>query len=74
MVYQQATIAPADSTYRWISSIAMDHQGDIAVGYSVSDATSIHPSIRYTSRQAGDPLNTMEDEVSMFVGVAGTGE
>ena len=59
-VYQQGTYAP-DSSYRWMGSIAMDHDGDIALGYSVSSAT-MSPSIRYTGRVPTDALGTMESE------------
>ena len=37
-IYQQSTFAP-DSSFRWMGSIAMDADGDIALGYSVSSAT-----------------------------------
>ncbi|HEX7914509.1 MAG TPA: hypothetical protein VF497_02035 [Rudaea sp.] len=67
-VYQQSTYAP-DSSYRWMGSLAMDKQGNIALGYSVSSST-MHPAIRYTGRLAGDTLNTMQSETSI---VAGTG-
>jgi hypothetical protein len=63
-VYQQGTYAP-DSNYRWMGSIAMDHVGDIAVGYNVS-SSSMSPSIRYTGRQSTDPLNTMETEIDIL--------
>jgi hypothetical protein len=66
VVYQQATFSP-DSAHRWMGSIAMDKQGNIALGYSVS-STSIFPSIRYTGRLAGDPLNTMQAENSIQAG------
>ena len=42
-VNQQSTFSP-NSDYRWMSSIAMDRAGNIAVGYSRS-STSLHPSI-----------------------------
>jgi len=45
-VFQQGTYSP-DSTFRWMGSIAMDKNGDIAVGYSAS-SSSVFPSIRYT--------------------------
>jgi len=57
-IYQQGTYAP-DASQRWMGSIAMNGQGDIALGYSVSDATSTYPSIRYTGRRASDPLGQM---------------
>jgi hypothetical protein len=65
-VFQQGTFAP-DSTYRWMGSIAMDHVGDIAVGYSAS-SSSVHPAVRYTGRVPGDPLGQMESEASIFEG------
>ncbi len=65
--FQDSTYSP-DSTYRWMGSAAMDGQGNIAVGYSASDAT-IHPQIRYTGRLAGDPINMMTlGEATLFAG------
>ncbi len=57
-IYQQGTYAP-DASCRWMGSVAMNAQGDIALGYSVSDAASVYPSIRYTGRHASDPLGMM---------------
>jgi hypothetical protein len=48
-----------------MGSIAMDHVGDIAVGYNVS-SSSMSPSIRYTGRQPTDTLGTMETEVDIL--------
>lgn len=67
-VFQQGTYAP-DSSYRWMGSIAMDQNQDIALGYSLS-SSSIYPSIYYTGRVPGDPPGTMESEAQI---VAGTG-
>jgi len=66
ILFQQGTYAP-DASYRWMGSIAMDQMGDIAVGYSVSSA-STYPAIRYTGRLQSDPLNTMETETSIIEG------
>ncbi|GAB3029832.1 T9SS type A sorting domain-containing protein [Oleiagrimonas citrea] len=66
VVYQQSTYAP-DSTYRWMGSIAMDKLGDMALGYSAS-SSSIHPAIRYTGREVGDPLDTMQAEQTILAG------
>jgi hypothetical protein len=66
-VYQQGTYSP-NTTNRWMGSIAMDMMGNMAIGYTAGSAT-IYPSIRYTGRQVTDPLNTMENEVSIFAGV-----
>jgi hypothetical protein len=56
-VYQQGTQAP-DSVYRWMGSIAQDHGGDIAMGFSASSASS-YPGIAVAGRLPGDPLNAM---------------
>jgi len=56
-IYQQGTYSP-DATNRWMGSIAMNGSGEIALGYSAS-ASSMFPAIRYTGRQAGDPLGLM---------------
>ncbi|WP_327432935.1 hypothetical protein [Streptomyces sp. NBC_01236] len=66
-VYQQGTYAP-DSTYRWMGSIAQDKAGNTALGYSQS-SSSVHPSIRYTGRLAGDTLGSMtQGEVTAITG------
>jgi hypothetical protein len=57
-VQQQGTFSP-DNVHRWMGSVAMDRQGNIALGYSVVDGTSVFPGIRYTGRLAGDPLGQM---------------
>ena len=58
-VFQQGTINPNDGVHRWMGSVAMDWQGNIAAGYSVVNGTSVYPGIRYTGRLAGDPLGQM---------------
>jgi hypothetical protein len=61
-IYQQGTYAPDDSVTnplsRWMGSVAMDKQGNIALGYSASGPND-YPSIRYTGRAAGDALGEM---------------
>jgi hypothetical protein len=52
-VQEQATYSP-DATHRWMGSAAMDAAGNLAVGYSVSDAATF-PGVRYAGRLAGDP-------------------
>jgi len=66
-LFQQGTYAPT-SANRWVSSIAMDEVGNIAAGYSISDAT-MFPSINITGRQTFDPLGTMGSEIAMFTGL-----
>lgn len=58
-VYQQGTYAPADGVHRWMASIAQDHSGNVALGFSVVNGTTVFPGIRYTARNAGDPLGQM---------------
>jgi hypothetical protein len=57
----------AGKDHRWLPSIAMDKQGAIAVGYSVS-SRNIQPAIRYVTRAAGDPPGTMGAEVTLQAG------
>jgi hypothetical protein len=57
-IHQQGTWSP-DAANRWMGSVAMNSLGDIALGYSVSDATSTYPSIRYTGRKSTDPPGQM---------------
>ncbi|MGE5234998.1 MAG: carboxypeptidase regulatory-like domain-containing protein, partial [Acidobacteriota bacterium] len=73
-MYQQGTYSP-DSLHRWMGSIAMDHTGDIALGYSVS-SSSVYTSVRYAGRLPGDPLGTLpqaEGELVAGDGVTNTG-
>ena len=65
-LFQQSTYAP-DGTYRWMGSVAMDHQGNMALGYSAS-SSAVNPSIRYTGRLASDALNTMQTENTIKAG------
>jgi hypothetical protein len=66
-VFQQGTLGTSDGIHRWMGSIAMDKQGNIALGYSAS-SSSVSPSIRYTGRLAADALGTMEAENSIQAG------
>ncbi len=65
-VFQQGTFAP-DTSFRWMGSAAMDHVGNIAVGYSVS-STALNPAIRFTGRAPTDPLGTLGTEISIQTG------
>src|SRR5258708_8888235 len=58
-LYQQGTYAPDDGVHRWMGSVAMDKLGDMALGYSVSNATTVFPRIRYTGPLTRDPLRQM---------------
>jgi hypothetical protein len=70
-IFQQSTWGPTGTTdllYRWMSSMAMDASGDIAIGYSTSSQSNF-PSIAYAGRLAGDPLNALgQGETQLFAG------
>ena len=52
-----------------MGSIAMDRDGNIALGYSVS-SSSTYPSVRYAGRRASNPLGTLPyPEVSLIEGI-----
>jgi hypothetical protein len=59
VIHQQGTYAPADGVHRWMGSVAMDKQGNLAAGYSVVNGTNVFPGIRYTGRLASDPLGQL---------------
>jgi hypothetical protein len=68
-IFQSGTFAPVDTLWRWMGSIAFDHFGDIAVGYSTSSANSF-PSIAYAGRLAGDPLGQLsQGETQLWAGL-----
>ena len=67
VIQEQATFAP-DSDNRWMGSAAIDKQGNLVVGYSVSSATTF-PSIRYAGRLATDPPGSLfQGEVTLQAG------
>jgi hypothetical protein len=67
-LYQDGTYAPADGENRWMGSIAMDADGNIALGYSVSSLDTF-PSIRYVTREVADPLGLLPGgEVELIAG------
>jgi Carboxypeptidase regulatory-like domain/S-layer homology domain len=65
----QGTFAgnPGDTENRWMGAAALDIQGNMAVGYSVSSSTT-YPSIRYNGRLAGDPAGTLGAEATLIAG------
>ncbi|GEM_PF-1067543 len=63
-IHQSGTYSP-DNHYRWMGSAAMDKDGNLAIGYSVSDGT-MNPSIWYVGRLATDPLNQLPQAESII--------
>ncbi len=57
-VQQQTFTNGGDGLWRWMPSISVDANGNMAIGYSNSSSTT-EPSIRYAGRLAGDPLGTL---------------
>ncbi len=69
-IHQQGTYAPADGNDRWMASVAMNGNGDIAVGYSVS-SSSTYPSIRVAGQTAANSGSGLLDVAETTI-VAGT--
>jgi len=68
-IFQQGTYAPTDGVHRWMGATAMDGKGNIAIGYSVSDGTSVFPGLRYTARHSTDALGSMpQGEQTLIAG------
>jgi hypothetical protein len=57
-IHQQGTYAPDAQNSRWLGSIAMDQNGNIALAYCFSGPNE-YPGIRYTGRFKDDPLGQM---------------
>ncbi len=68
-IYQEGTYSP-DSVYRFMGSIAMNGAGHIALGYTVSDDTSVLPGMRATARRNGEALGLMTmEELTIVDGI-----
>lgn len=71
-LFQEGTYAP-DSNNRFMGSVAMDGDGNIALGYNAV-GPSLHPSLRYAGRLASDPTGTLpHGEITMAAGSASNG-
>jgi len=68
---QQQKYAPDTTLYRWMGSLAVDHVGDMAIGYSTSNGQSPNfPSIAYAGRLVGDTANLLpQTEVQLIAGL-----
>jgi hypothetical protein len=68
VVFQQGTVGGGTSSVAfWMGSIAMDKNGDIALGYSKSNKT-VKPSIEYAGRIPTDALGKMESPKLIITG------
>ncbi|MDC7998627.1 T9SS type A sorting domain-containing protein [Gilvibacter sediminis] len=57
-IYQEGTYVQPDGHSAFCGSIGIDAAGNIGMGYTIVSPT-VYTSLRYTGRQAGDPLGTM---------------
>ena len=70
---QQQIYAPDTTLNRWMGSLAVDQQGNMALGYSTSNGTAPNfPSIAYAGRLVTDPLNTLPQSEIQLVAGAGS--
>ena len=67
-VHEAATLnGNGDGLNRWIGSIAQDHQGNLAIGYTYGNQEK-KPSIFYTGKLATEPAGTFRDEAVLAEG------
>jgi hypothetical protein len=68
-LFQEGTYSP-NTVNRWMGGSALDHDGNFAVGYNVSNG-SVFPGLRYAGRLASDPLGTLpQGEATIVNGTA----
>jgi hypothetical protein len=68
-LFQQGTFGGTDGIHRWMSSIAQDKAGNIALSYSASSGTAnVYPSMRLASRAASDAPGSLKDETVLKAG------
>ena len=65
-IFQQSSYSP-DTKFRWMGSAAMDKQGNMALGYSVS-SSAVKPSLAYATRVATDPVGILGAETTIVAG------
>ena len=70
-VQQQDWSNGDDGLWRWMPSIAVDENANVAIGYSTSSA-SMFPGIRYAGRFASDPLNDLAQGEATMIDGAGS--
>jgi len=70
---QQQIYAPDLTLYRWMEAIGVDKDGNMAIGYSTSNGTAPNfPSIAYSGRLVGDPLNQLPQTETQLVAGLGS--
>jgi hypothetical protein len=69
VIYQQGTYQP-DGNQRWMGSLAVDQDGNMALGYSLGGA-SLYPSIAYSGRLRGELPGTLPQGETILIQGAG---
>ena len=69
-IHQQSTYAPDDES-RWMGSIAMDADGNIGLGYSVS-SDIVYPSVKVTGRRYYDENGLMTFQEKSIIDGSGS--
>jgi hypothetical protein len=65
---QAFTYSPADTIWRYMPSLAVDRAGNMAIGYTTSNATT-NPTLTYAGRLSTDALNSLpQTDQTMFAG------
>jgi hypothetical protein len=65
---QSFTYAPADTIWRYMPSVAVDRAGNMAIGYTTSNATT-NPALKYAGRLSTDAANSITlTEQTLFQG------
>ncbi|TMH66522.1 MAG: hypothetical protein E6H48_11055 [Betaproteobacteria bacterium] len=70
---QQQIYVPDSTLHRWMGSLAVDAEGNMALGYSTSSGSVPNfPSIAYSGRLASDALNMLPQTETQLVAGAGS--
>ena len=70
-VQQQSFNNNGDGVWRWMPSINVDGQGNVAIGYSASGPV-LNPGIRYAGRLATDPANNLAQGEAVLMAGGGS--
>src|SRR5580765_8385277 len=72
-VVQGQTFDPegANTFFRFMPALAVDRNGDLAITYTKSNATT-NPQIKYAGRLAGDPANTLPQSEQTLIDGTGS--
>lgn len=67
-VLQRGRTGAVAGQHRWFSSIAVNKNEDVLIGYSMSNNTNMWPSAAYSTRQSSTPANTLDDPLVYHAG------